>query len=164
MGNLVSLAKLDEEKAVVIKTDFSLSDVICDTLSEFNASIKNANLELNTKITQNISYNGDEALIRELFSILIENAIKYSKGDLNATLTVAGGKKIFTLQNSCEEITIGKHSNWFERFYRVDKSRNSEVKGFGVGLSIAKAICDKHGAKITAESKTGSEIIVTVTF
>ncbi len=162
--NLISLTKLDEDKTKILKTDFSLSDTVKDTIAEFAAAIKNNNLEFNVDITKNISYKGDEAFIRKLISILIENAIKYSNGYLNITLKATVNKKMFIIENSCEEITVGKHNSWFERFYRDDKSRNSQIKGFGIGLSIAKAICDRHDAKIIAESKTGKEIIITVIF
>ncbi len=163
--DLVSLTKLDE-KVEIIKTDFSLSDAITDTANEFSASIKNAELDVVLSIEQNLSYNGDETSVRNLFSILIQNGVKYSlpQTGLKLSLRANGNKKIFTIENACESIEVGKHNQWFERFYRGDKSRNSRTKGFGIGLSIAKSICDLHGAKISAESKTGKEIVLTVIF
>ncbi len=163
--NLVSLTKLDE-KVEIIKTDFSLCDAIIDTVNEFSSSIKSANLNLVLNIKQNFSYNGDEAQIRNLIAILTENAIKYSLPEtkLKISLITSGSKKIFTIENSCEDIGVGKHNDWFLRFYRGDKSRNSQTKGYGIGLSIAKSICDLHSAKISAESKTGKEIVITVVF
>ncbi len=162
--NLISLTRLDEEKSIMQKADFSLSDAVSDTLNEFTAAIKKAGLEFSCEISKNITYNGDEIFIRKLLGILTENAIKYSRGYIKATLMAEGGKKIFAIENSCEAVEIGKHNSWFERFYRADKSRNSQTKGFGIGLSVAKSICDKHGAKISAHSKTGQEIIVSIVF
>ncbi len=163
--NLVSLTKLDEKKQI-IKTDFSLSDAVLDTISEFSASVKRSELNLAISIDKNVTYNGDETLIRNLISILIENAVKYALPytDLKLRLSLMGNKKIFSIENACEELEVGKHNNWFERFYRGDKSRNSGTKGYGIGLSIAKMICDLHSSKILAESKTGKEIIITVVF
>ncbi len=165
VDNLVSLTKLDEE-VEIIKTDFSLSDTITDTINEFSAKIRSAERSLNLEVKENVSYNGDEALIRKVITTLIENAVKYSlpHTELKISLTTNGNKKIFSIENSCEDIEIGKHNDWFLRFYRGDKSRNSETKGFGIGLSIAKSICDLHGAKISAESRTGKETIITVIF
>ncbi len=162
--NLISLTRLDEEKLAVSKTIFSLSDAIADILGEFTPAIKNANLNITSNIGQNITYNGNEMLIRELFSILMENAIKYSEGYIEVSLLNVGGRNIFKIENSTDDVAIGKHSNWFERFYRADESRSSDKKGFGIGLSIAKSICEKHGAKISAESKTGKEITLTIAF
>ncbi len=163
--NLISLTKLDE-KVELIKSDFSLTDAITDTVNEFSSPIKSAELDLILSVEQNLSYTGDEALVRNVISILTENAIKYSlpQTDLKISLSSNGSKKIFSVENACENTEIGKHNDWFERFYRNDKSRNNEIKGYGIGLSIAKSICDLHGAKILAESKTGKEIVLTVLF
>ncbi len=163
--NLISLTKLDE-KIEINKTDFSLSDAISDTANEFSSALKNTQHNLSLDVMQNVSYNGDEILIRKVIATLIENAIKYSlpQTELKVSLNTGGNKKIFSMQNTCNDIEVGKHNDWFERFYRGDKSRNSDTKGFGIGLSIAKSICDLHGAKISAESKTGKDIIVTIIF
>ncbi len=163
--NLVSLTKLDE-KIEIIRTNFSLSDAINDTVTEFSASIKSAELYLVSDVKSNTSYNGDEQYVRNLISILTENAIKYAlpQTELKISLSTLGSRKVLCMQNSCEDTEIGRHNLWFERFYREDKSRNSQTKGYGIGLSIAKTICDLHGAKISAESKTGKEILITVIF
>ncbi len=73
-------------------------------------------------------------------------------------------KKIFSIENECKDIEIGSYNQWFERFYRQDSSRNSAKQGFGIGLSIAKNICDRHNAKISAKSKTGETIIIKIDF
>ncbi len=163
--NLISLTKLDE-KIEIIKTDFSLSDAIIDTAGEFSSALKNAERSLVLDVSSNITYNGDEILIRKVITTLIENVLKYSlpQTELRISLSASGNKKIFNIENACESIEVGKHNDWFERFYRGDKSRNSETKGYGIGLSIAKSICDLHGAKITAESKTGKEIVIAIIF
>lgn len=157
--NLISLTKLDE-KAKLLKTEFSLNDALEETINQFSSSIMGANINLHENINDNITYRGDESLIRELMSILIENAIKYSTGEIKISLK----SKVLTIENSCKNIEIGRHNEWFERFYRGDSSRNSTVKGFGIGLSVAKDICNMHGAKIFAESKTKQNVIITVNF
>ncbi len=151
--SLISLTRLDEENLSLTKTEFSLSDALDDVLNDFSATIKKADLTLISETCGNVSYIGDETFIRKLFAILTENAIKYSKSYVKTALSVNGQKIVFTIENSCEDIKIGKHNNWFERFYRADESRNSKTKGFGIGLSIAKNICDKHGAKYLRRAK-----------
>ncbi len=164
--NLITLTKLDEEKQVITKTNFNLSGIIAGVVDEFSASAKNASVAFSGRMIADIYYQGEESSIAKLIEILVENAIKYSKPNtmIVVSLTERGSKKIFTIENAVECITVGKHNNWFDRFYREDAARNSESKGYGIGLSIAKAICDKHDAKISAESKTGQEIIITVVF
>ena len=68
-----------------------------------------------------------------------------------------------TFYNTVDEIEKGKLEFLFERFYRLDKSRNSETGGHGIALSVAKAITEAHGGKISAESTDGKSIIFTVT-
>ncbi len=166
VASLVSMAKLSENARIESKTEFSLSDTLNKTTSEFSSSFINSQICLKTDIKEDIHYIGEKNLISNLFSLLIENAIKYSldKGEVSITLYEKMSKKYFIIQNECAEVSIGKHDNWFDRFYREDKSRNSKTKSFGIGLSIAKSICDKHKAKISIDSKTGKEIIVTVIF
>ena len=56
----------------------------------------------------------------------------------------------------------GKLDVLFERFYRLDSSRNSGTGGSGIGLSVAQAIVQAHKGKITAENKTGNGLTITV--
>ncbi len=164
--NLVSLTKLDEQQAKIVKTQLNLSLLANNTLNEFSSAMQSRNLTLNTNIKSEAFISGDEKTIYNLLCILLENAIKYAPESSEVYVSVyeKAGKKIFSIKNSCDDFKIGRHNELFDRFYRNDKARNSESKGFGIGLSIAKSICDMHGAKITAESKTGSEIIFAVVF
>ena len=103
--------------------------------------------------------------IRQLVSILLDNAIKYSsdKGTIRLTFSESGKNKILTVWNTVDEITPGKLDVLFERFYRADSSHNSQTGGFGIGLSIALAIVKAHKGKITAKSDDGKSIRFVVT-
>lgn len=82
-----------------------------------------------------------------------------------ATLTLKGGRsKKLIIENTVESVKKGDLSEFFERFYRADESRNSETGGHGIGLSIAKEIADKSGLKITANSPDGKSVVFTVNF
>ncbi len=164
--NLISLSKLEEVKDDGFKTDFSLDEALTETIGEFSSALKQRNLDLKKNIAKNISTTANEQTTRKLFSILIENAIKYSPNNsvVSIELLQKGNKKTFSINNKSENVSIGKHDNWFDRFYRQDEARNDETSGFGIGLSIAKSICDNNGAKITAESKKSDEITITVVF
>lgn len=166
INNLITLTKLDEETAQIIKTDFSLSDALGEVSAEFSATIKNEDIKLNEDIAQNLSYNGDELSIRKLFALLIENAIKYAPTDsqVNLCLSQRGSRTVFTIENESDGVSIGRQDQWFERFYRAELSRNSSHKGYGIGLSIAKSICEQHKAKIYAESVDGKKVVMTVIF
>ena len=73
---------------------------------------------------------------------------------LGQTLTEKG-KKILEVYNTGQGIPINEQNRIFERFYRIDKARNSSSKSYGLGLSIAKAIIEDHHGKINVHSDLG---------
>lgn len=156
---LVFLARMDEENQTIKATDFSLSDAVDETVKPFCAVAVSKGLTLDCDIQKNISYCGDETLIRQLVSLLVDNALKYSdeNGNILVQLRTAGGKIWLTVTNPAKELN-GDLSVLFERFYRNDKSRNSATGGHGIGLSVAKAIAEAHKGKITAHEKNGTVI------
>ena len=72
--------------------------------------------------------------------------------------------KGFRLQvfNSCEHIEPESVKHLFDRFYRAEQSRNSQTGGYGIGLSVAKAVVDAHKGKITADTADGKSLRITV--
>lgn len=160
--SLIELSRLEEGSMELVKVDFSLSDALDETLKAFIPSLQSKNIVLDSKIMAGISYLGNEESIRKSFAILIDNAIYYSEEGTKIQVTL--DKKIFTIENECEGIKIGTYNQWFERFYREDSSRNSTKKGFGIGLSVAKNICERHNAKICAKSKNGKTIVIRIDF
>ncbi len=162
--SLVALTRTDEEQNGIIKTTFSLSDALLETVNSFEAPFTSAKLKTDFNIEKNLSYFGDETALRKLFEILIENAVKYSPENttIRISLLSNAGKPILVVKNECVGVVPGKHDNWFDRFYREDMARTGE--GFGIGLCIAKNICEKHKAKISVKSTHNNTVIVTVIF
>lgn len=156
---LVFLARMDEESQTLRATDFSLSDAVEETLKPFGAVAVSKGMTLDNDIQQNISYCGDEAMIRQLVSLLVDNALKYSdeNGKICVQLKTVGGKVQLTVSNSAKDLD-GDLSVLFERFYRNDKSRNSETGGHGIGLSVVNAIVAAHKGKITARAENGTAV------
>ena len=102
--------------------------------------------------------SGDANSLTEMFVILLDNSIKYSDKNTCITLEskISGKNVVVSIKD--EGIGIDKKDipYIFERFYRADKSRTkSHVKGFGLGLSIAKQIAEKHNGQIKVESAQG---------
>lgn len=163
-NSLVSLARMDEHDSKLMMTDFSISDAVAESLEPFTrlASQQEKTFEMN--IQKNISFEGNEEAIRKLVGILADNAIKYSigKGDIMVTLKSTSRGPVLQMKNTVEEISKGSHDELFERFYRGDASRSSEVCGYGIGLSIAKAIVTAHKGKIMARSEDGKSLLISV--
>lgn len=162
---LVFLSRMDEENTALKMTDFSLSDAILETVQPFEAVAAAQGKKLLLEIEEQVSYHGEEALLRQLFSLLLDNAIKYSQenGQISLCLKTLGKNKEITVSNTTSLIEQGKLDVLFERFYRRDSSRNTKTGGHGIGLSVAKSIVTAHKGKISARSEDGKSIIFTIT-
>lgn len=163
IGNLISLTKL-EESDDLDRLEFSLSDTFDDCVMDVKDYALSLDKNIVTDIEKDISFKGDEKLIRQVIGILLDNAIKYAreKSDINVKLTKQNKKIVFTVENEADNLEIKNYNILFERFYRADSSRNSKTGGYGIGLSIAQSIVLKHKGKISADSFDGERIVFTV--
>lgn len=159
---MIKLSKLEESKEDIKMENFDISNCLENTVNEFNSTLIQNGKILKKEIKENLQYFGNKNLIKELFTILIENSIKYSKDEnINIKLEPSGRRINFEISNKAD-MEMGKHNELFDRFMRNDKSRNSKIKGYGIGLSIAKSIVEKHGGKINAISRNNGEFTVIV--
>jgi two-component system, OmpR family, heavy metal sensor histidine kinase CusS len=106
----------------------------------------------------------DEAALRRVINILLDNAFKYtpSPGTVQLTLEEQSGKAVITVQDTGVGIAPEEQGKIFERFYRVDKARSRDMGGAGLGLSIAQWIVQQHGGSIQVESTLGQGSIFRV--
>ena len=102
--------------------------------------------------------------IKELITILLDNAIKYTPNEGKIEIKVEKQGKSVKMQfmNTCENSKNIHTTKIFDRFYREDQSRSKTKEGYGIGLSIAKSIVDIHKGKITAEITKEDMICFTV--
>ena len=164
-NKLVFLSRMDEDNKKYIMTDFSLSEVAEDAVRLFYSVAKADGKSLECNIEPNLSCHGDMSMIKELFSLLLDNAVKYSdaEGNIRLSVTAAGKSEKIVVSNTTDGVPKGNLDVLFERFYRLDKSRNSNTGGHGVGLSVAKSIVTLHKGRITAFSPDGRSIVFTAT-
>ncbi len=150
VNQLVALARMDEENTQLEKESFCLSDAVLDTVSLFTAHAEAAEKQLETAIPEGICYTGNEASIRQLTSILMDNAVKYCDAGGTIRVSLTGDKHpVLTVDNSYAAVGQTDLSRLFDRFYREDKARTYGT-GFGIGLSLAKAITENHRGSIHA--------------
>ena len=163
-NQLIYLSRMEEPKNQVQKIDFSISDLAEEIIQSFLPLAATQEKIFSTDIAPLLSFHGDEPSVRQLISILLDNAIKYSppQGTIEVTLKKRGKNICFTIYNTTKQISQEQLPHLFDRFYRTDASRNSETGGYGIGLSIAHAVTKAHKGKITAESKDGCSLLVTV--
>ncbi|MHB8062422.1 MAG: sensor histidine kinase [Ruminiclostridium sp.] len=154
INSLLSLAKMENENVEINKTSFNISEKVCEILQSMEAAVCEKGITLSQSIEPNIIVNNDMELVTQVFTILYDNAIKYTDENGQIEVSVKETKRLVacTVKNSGKGIAPQDLSRIFDRFYRADKSRTAESGGYGLGLSIAKTCMDKLGGKITATS------------
>ncbi len=163
--NLVELTKLNEAQDTSERALFSLSDAVIETASDFESRAKINEQTFIFSVSPSIRYFGNEAEIRQLVSILCDNAIKYTNkgGTIKISLYKNGTGTYLDVFNTTDYVNPASVSRLFDRFYRGDSSRSRETGGYGIGLSIASAIVDRHKGKIKAIANGTKEITFRVT-
>ncbi|MCM1102465.1 MAG: HAMP domain-containing histidine kinase [Clostridium sp.] len=165
---MVTLSRLEEqEKSAFVECD--LSGIVAETAEMFEPLVSAAGKTLSLRIEPGIRRPGDEEKLRQMISLLLDNALKYAsaQGEIRLYLEPErkGGRARLTLWNAVDEasgIRAGRQDVLFERFYRLDASRNSDTGGSGIGLSVVKAIAELHGGKAAAKSEDGRSITFTI--
>ncbi len=153
--NMLTLSRMEEENIHVVFSDIDMSKAIIENAATFSAVADSRNLKYNVDVAEDIHITGDKNSINQLSTLLIDNAMKYSSenGSVNVILALDGkGKKaIFEVSNTCDSIPEGNLDRLFDRFYRADSSRSRDTGGYGIGLSVARAIATSHGGEIEAK-------------
>ena len=158
VNQLVALSRMDEENHTLNLADVALGKIVADTVSEFEPLAISRGKTMGANIDSDIIYHGDEALLRRLVGILMDNAIKYCDygGDIVVTLH-CNRHIVLTVENTYAAVDELELNRLFDRFYRADKARTFKG-GYGIGLSMAKAIVEKHKGEITAYKKDATHI------
>ena len=161
---LITLAKMDEQQKIDFEP-FNLSDALYDVMLPFKQVLASHNKTLTYNITDDITLTGNESSIRELISILIDNAGKYcaEQGTVHVELHTLNNKIRLNITNDFPDAENCDFSSIFDRFYRADKSRKSDGS-YGLGLSIAKNIVEVHHGTITAKAAGATKVVFEVVF
>ena len=153
---LLDLAKTEEEQDIVMKEN-DLSDIILSSILTFESLFYDNNIKLKYDIKPDIKMVCNLDLIIELMSILIDNSIKHctEKGKVFVSLYKKNKDIILEVKNTGLPISREDEEKIFERFYKVDTSRNRNKDNYGLGLAIARNIVKKHNGEISAHSSDG---------
>lgn len=163
-NDLIYLSRMEEKPGHIQMTDFPISEIAIETAESFQSIAKMQNKKFTYEIQPMAGYRGVPEEIRRLFSILLDNAMKYSdeQGAIFFQLKQRGKSICIVVFNTVDFIETEQLQYLFDRFYRTDVSRNSQTRGYGIGLSIARAIVLAHKGKITVSSENGRTILFTV--
>lgn len=150
VNSLVVFSRM-EEKDTAEKVKFNLSESLHARIDDFEELASFQKKHIIADIDNNIYYRGEQQAIVQLMDILLENAIKYATKETNINVTLKKNKKYAMMKISNQaNVKKGDLRKVFDRFYRLDESRNSTIKGYGIGLSMAKLIAEKHKEVIKA--------------
>lgn len=165
--DLVMLSRMEETSRNISKIDFPLSDIVAEVIKEFDLQAIKKERAFIYDIEPLLTFNGNDKNIRHLVYILLDNAFKYSpeNGTVKVKLYKANRTISLSVYNTTEtDINPEQLKYVFDRFYRTDSSRNSATGGYGIGLSIAKAIVDNHDGDIQAFTNHEKSFQIMITF
>ena len=164
-NDLIYLSKMEEGNFNLVIEDIDLSSIVASQAESFKARAATGGIDLKASIKQDVHIRGDKKTIEELVSILMDNAVKYCPGGGVIDIRFTSGAKnaqIDITNDTNEDIPQKDLEHLGERFYRTDKSRNSDSGGHGIGLSMASAIVSSHGGKISFAKRREKSLSVNV--
>ena len=155
--DLLELSRMENNSIKMYFKDENISKITLKTVLTFESLIYENNLKIDYDIKEDLKLKCDAERIKQLLTILIDNAIKHSYK--NSTLRVNLYKEkdniILEVINRGDEIPKSERTKIFERFYKADKSRNRNDNRYGLGLAIATNIVNSHNGKISVDCKSG---------
>ncbi len=155
--NLNALANMDEGVKPLMGS-FDLARTCMEMVDAFQGAFEKKGIAIETEIPAAHPFVGDETMIRELLSILLDNALKYSKTVASFRVDIQGERTTIEARNDAD-VPDGPLDRVFERFYRSDEARAGGSEGSGIGLSLASEIVKALGGRIAAKGENGFFVI-----
>lgn len=166
VSNLLVLARIEDTEKKVGFGNFDLAKLAESVVMSMQIMANDKKISISLNCVENLQIFANESNIRNLLSILLDNAIKYSGSDthINIEIKKLNDWALISVKDEGVGIAVNEFDKIFERFYRVDKARSREQGSFGLGLPLAKKIVELHRGKIEVESKLqeGATFIITL--
>lgn len=149
--NLVELARTEETIKEETVEVFSVSEIAQANADAFQPLAEADGKSLAVEITDGIITKGVQNNFFRLFSILLDNAVKYcdAAGTIRLSVSMRGRNIYISISNPCSGVNTAQLPRYFDRFYRADSSRARSTGGYGIGLSTARAIVIRHKGRIS---------------
>lgn len=165
IDDIIRLSQLDEKSSLPEMTVVDLKPICEDICRRLAPLADKAGVSLVTNL-ESARVRGIPKMLEEIVRNLVDNAIKYNttNGSVGVTLRVSNHQATLTVSDTGIGIPQEHLSRVFERFYRVDRSRNKQIGGTGLGLSIVKHAAETLGAAVHLDSKLGIGTTVTISF
>ena len=166
-NELVYLSRMEESDTPLTLAPIPFSEIVSQTAHSFQSLAQTQGKTFLCNIQPLLSINGDEKSTEQLVSILLDNALKYSPPGGMVTLDVCQRGKSVQMEvfnTTTDPVEKDKLSLIFDRFYRLDSSRSTQTGGYGIGLSLAKAIVNAHNGRISVATMDGHSLQILVQF
>ncbi len=157
VNDLLSLSHLESKEITLDKENMNLRQLVEGVILGFKSQLKKKSIEVKDELPASLSIKADENRIEQVFTNLIDNAIKFNKekGFVRIYSQDLNDKIKIVVEDSGIGIPEKDIARIFERFYRVGKARSRELGGTGLGLSIVKHIIELHNGSVGVESTEG---------
>ena len=162
VSNILLLSKIENQSIQAKREVFSLDEQIRETIVALETAWEPKNIELDVEL-DSVKYNGNELMMRHVWSNLIGNAIKFTPENSTISIRLENRKDkfIFSVSDQGEGLSEEAQKHLFDKFYQADTSHKSE--GNGLGLALVKQILDIDGGDIITENINGGGCRFTVT-
>ena len=147
---ILSAARMGGSDFHLERTDLDISQMLQRVCRQFRGRMEDKGMELRLNIQSDFHYEGNGQLIEKVFSNVLSNAVTYSP--MGAAVTVSLQDGVFSVENTGVHIDEEDLAQLFTPFYRIDKSRNRNSGGSGLGLYIVKTILDHHEVSYSMEN------------
>ena len=166
MQQLLQLSRMEEGGTEKVAAEFSFSALLVEAIRPFQEPLALRGVVLTVDIQPDVQLYADKDAILQLISILLDNAVKYSKdgGQVVVLLQKTERHPVLQIKNTCAALPDTAPERLFDRFYRGDAARTQKNGGYGIGLSMAQAIVAAHKGTITAAYIQPDWVCFTVRF
>ena len=167
INDLLTLVRLDyREEGMLNITEFSLNEVVTAIVKRIAPLANKKNIILDLENVKDVNIEADETKLTLALSNLVENAVKYTpdEGTVSVTVDADHQNAFFTVKDTGIGISPEEQTKIFNRFYRVDKTRDRETGGTGLGLAITHSTVMMHNGsiKVTSAEGEGASFVVRI--
>lgn len=156
IDNVLDFSRIERGRAAYDFQPGRLSEVVERSLDVYRHRVEREGFKLLTKIDEGLPETLiDENAMTLLLLNLLENAVKYGKGEIAVYLTRVGNDLRLVVGDQGPGIPVDEQRKIFERFYRTRDARGTNVRGSGIGLALVKHIAEAHQGRVTVESEPG---------
>ena len=157
ISDILELSMIESGRVAIEIRPVDLSNLVNAVFSDLSAKATARSVTLKNEVREQMQINADPIRLEQMLTNLIENAIKFNRdnGSVIVSHRRSGERDLISVNDTGEGILPEHIDRIFERFYRADRARTSEVGGTGLGLAIVKHLAKLHGGEVSGRSELG---------